>query len=242
MKHVALAMLLCAAGVAAQPRDFTWHGPVARGSFIEIRGINGDVRAEPSLSGEVEVEARVQGEKSVDVRLVRSETGGVTICSVFPGENVCRAIGETGPGTRVNYIVRVPEGVNFLGSTVNGEVKAESLNSDVQASTVNGEVRVSTTGTIRAKTVNGSITASLRKPFWSTPPELSTVNGGIRLVLPPSANASVQAETKNGKIVTDFFAKGRITDQQLIGRIGDGGRSLLVLRTVNGTIELKRSL
>ena len=24
---------------------FEWHGPVARGSFIEIRGINGNVRA-----------------------------------------------------------------------------------------------------------------------------------------------------------------------------------------------------
>jgi hypothetical protein len=242
MKTVALVLLSCAATLTAQQRDFTWHGPVARGSFIEIRGINGDVRAQPSLSGEVEVEADVQGEKSVDVRLVRSSDGSVTICSVFPGESVCRAIGESGPGTRVNYIVRVPEGVHFLGSTVNGEVEAKSLNSDVQASTVNGEVRVSTTGTLRARTVNGSITASLGKPFWSTPPELSTVNGGIRLVLPPSANASVQAETKNGKIVTDFSAHGRITDQQLVGRIGDGGRSPLVLRTVNGTIELKRSL
>ena len=113
---------------------------------------------------------------SVKVHLVRHENG-VTICTVFPGEKVCRAMGDTGPGARVNFVVRVPEGVNFFGSTVNGGVEADSLKSDVQAYTVNGQVRVSTTGTLQAKTVNGSITASLLKPFWSKAPELSTVNG-----------------------------------------------------------------
>jgi DUF4097 and DUF4098 domain-containing protein YvlB len=102
---------------------------------------------------------------------------------------------------------------------------------------------VSTTGTLQAKTVNGSITASLLKPFWSKSPELSTVNGGIKLVLPPTANAGVQAATKNGKILTDFTAKGKVTDQEVVGRIGGGaGGWPLILRTVNGTIELKRGL
>jgi hypothetical protein len=227
---------------------FNWHGPIARGSSVEIRGINGNVRAEASTSGEVEVNATVEGEpssasasSSVQVHLVRHENG-VTICSVFPGEKVCRPMGDPGPGTRVNFVVRVPEGVHFLGSTVNGGVEAESLKSDVQAYTVNGQVRVSTTGTVQAKTVNGSITASLSKPFWSKAPELSTVNGAIRLVLPPSSNAAVQAETKNGKIVTDFEAKGKVTDQEVVGRIGGGGGRPLILRTINGTIELKRGI
>ena len=181
---IALGSLLA----SAQDRDFEWHGPVARGSFIEIRGINGNVRAEPSTSGEVEVVAKVDGPRSrvsVQVQLMQQENG-VTVCSVFPGEKVCRAPGDNGPGARVDFVVRVPEGVDFLGSTVNGGVEAESLKSDVQAFTVNGQVRVSTTGTLQAKTVNGSIDAALLKPFWSKPPELSTVNGGIRLVLPPS--------------------------------------------------------
>lgn len=232
---------LLAFGVAD---DYHWRGPIARGSLIEIRGINGDVRAEPSTSGEVEVDAKVEGESSasrVQVHLMRHENG-VTICTVFPGDKVCRPLGDDGPGARVNFVVRVPEGVNFFGSTVNGGVEADSLKSDVQAYTINGQVRVSTTGTVQARTVNGSITASLLKPFWSKAPELSTVNGGIRLVLPPSANAAVQAATKNGKILTEFPAKGKVTDQEVIGRIGGGGGRPLILRSVNGTIELKRGL
>jgi hypothetical protein len=235
---IALGSLLA----SAQPQDFEWHGPVARGSFIEIRGINGNVRAEPSTSGEVEVVAKVDGQETasaVQVHLMHHENG-VTICSVFPGEKVCRALGDTGPGTRVDFIVRVPEGVDFLGSTVNGGVEAESLKSDVQAYTVNGQVSVSTTGTVQARTVNGSINAALLKPFWSKPPELSTVNGGIRLVLPSTAKASLQAATKNGKIVTDFNARGKVTDHEVNGRIGAAGGGRLVLNTVNGIIELKR--
>jgi len=240
---VVLALVVASIAASAQQTDFEWHGPIARGSFIEIRGINGNVRATTSTSGEVEVLAKVDGEEAatpVEVQLVHHDNG-VTICSVFPGEKACRPLGDSGPGARVNYTVRVPEGVNFLGSTVNGGVEAESLQSDVEAYTINGQVRVSTTGSVQAKTVNGSIDASLLKPFWSKPPEFSTVNGGIRLILPPSANAALQAATKNGKILTDFHAKGKVTDQEVIGRIGGGGRRL-VLRTVNGTIELKRGV
>lgn len=221
--------------------DFSWHGPVARGSFVEIRGINGDVRATPSISGEVEVVATIDGAETaspVEVRMMRHQNG-VTVCAVFPADKVCREQGVAGPGARVNFEVRVPEGVHFLGSTVNGGVEAESLKGDVQAYTVNGRVRVSTTGTVQAKTVNGSITAALLKPFWSKPPELKTVNGGIRLVLPPSANAALRAATKNGRILTDFEARGKVTDQEVVAQIGGGG-SALILNTVNGSIELKR--
>lgn len=239
----AVLSLLSIAVVYGQKRDFEWHGAIARGSFIEIRGINGNVRAEPSLSGEVEVVANLETREqatSVQVQMVRSGEG-VTVCSVFPGEKACRPAGQAGPGARVNFIVRVPEGVTFRGSTVNGGVEAESLKSNVQASTVNGPVRVSTTGAVRAKTVNGSIHASLLKPSWSESPELSTVNGAIRVVLPSTTKAAVHAATKNGRIITDFDAKGTVSDQEVIGRIGGGGKRL-VLNTVNGTIELRRGV
>ena len=41
--------------------------------------------------------------------------------------------------------------------------------------------------------------------------------------------------------MTEFAAKGKVTDQEVVGRIGGGG-SRLVLSTVNGTIELKRGV
>src|SRR2546422_4855498 len=53
----------------------------------------------------------------------------------------------------VDFTVRVPAGVRFLGKTVNGEVEAAVGSSDVEAITVNGSIRISTTGYAEAQTV-----------------------------------------------------------------------------------------
>src|SRR5688500_1264065 len=99
-----IVLAFTALAATAQQPDFEWHGPIARGSFIEIRGINGNVRAMPSTSGEVEVVADVESGVAVSgvkVQLMQHDNG-VTVCSVFPGEKVCRPLGDAGPGARVN--------------------------------------------------------------------------------------------------------------------------------------------
>ena len=222
----------------------------ARGHIVEIRGINGDIHAFPSTSGEVEVVARVVvegGEAApVKVQLVPGENG-LTVCATKPGQTECHAAdkaAQEGPGARVDFIVRVPEGVGLTGRTVNGAVQAESLRSDVEAYTVNGQVRVSTTGSVQARTVNGSITASLQNPFWRKAPKFSTVNGAITLTLPAASNTFVRAETRNGKVLTDFASlRGKISDQRVEGKIGAGSSTTpLTLHTINGTIQIKRIL
>ena len=105
MLVVPVLVALLSFNVIAAQEDYRWRGPIARGSLIEIRGINGNVRAEPSTSSEVEVQAKVEGDESassVQVHVVRHENG-VTICTVFPGETVCRAMGDTGPGAQSEF-------------------------------------------------------------------------------------------------------------------------------------------
>ena len=83
---VSLTMLVGAAQAAAQT-DFQWHSRLATGQTIEIKGINGDVRATASSSGEVEVTATRSARRSnpADVRIeVVPHAGGVTICAVYP--------------------------------------------------------------------------------------------------------------------------------------------------------------
>ena len=45
----AAALILAPALVRAQ--DFTWHGAIAQGQSIEIKGVNGDVRAQKTVIG-----------------------------------------------------------------------------------------------------------------------------------------------------------------------------------------------
>src|SRR5947207_8403780 len=76
--------------VSAQAQDFQWHGAIAQGKAIEIKGVNGDVRAEPSGSNEVEVLAvkRANRDSPDSVRIeVVPHAGGVTICAVYPSRD-----------------------------------------------------------------------------------------------------------------------------------------------------------
>jgi hypothetical protein len=244
MSSILVLAAAAALGVPQYP-DFEWQGAVARGAIVEIRGVTGDIHAVSSSSGVVEVAALILRdgvEEPVDVR-VNKTPAGVTVCAVRSDQSACPAV-ETAaaPGARVNYFVRIPRGVNLAASTVNGSIDVDSLHSNVAASTVNGGVNISTTGTAKARTVNGSIRASLLKPFWSQPPEFSTVNGGITLAIPTGSNALVKAETRNGKIVAGVSAfKGSATEQTLEGKIGRGGADPMTLRSINGTIELREN-
>lgn len=239
---------------AAEQRDFRWSGRVAAGRVVEIKGVNGSVRAEASSGGEVEVVAEKRGRRSNpdEVRIeVVEHPDGVTVCAVYPDAgrepNVC----APGSGGRMNvrnndvnveFTVRVPVGVRFTGRTVNGGVEARGMSADVVAQTVNGGINVATTGVVRAQTVNGSIDAALGKADWDDRLEFQTVNGDINLSFPTSLSAEVNAETVNGQITTDFplTVQGRFSRHSLKGTIGGGGRELR-LRTVNGNMEIRRA-
>src|SRR5881409_2609700 len=100
----AAAALALAPRTAAAQREFHWKGPVAPGKAIEIKGVNGDVRASAG-SGDVEVTAVKRARRSdpdeVKIEVVQHEDG-VTICAVYPSdgrrENTC----EAGDGGHMN--------------------------------------------------------------------------------------------------------------------------------------------
>jgi hypothetical protein len=234
-------------------QDFRWSGRIAVGNAIEVRGVNGDVRAMPASGAEVEVTAeKREGRRGDpdDVTVEVVEHGdGVTICAVYPsrsGENECRPGGGKmnvkDNDTKVDFTVRVPAGVRFRGHSVNGDVEARGLEGDVRAHTVNGSVQVSTSGFAEATTVNGSIRAEMGRVDWSGGLDFSTVNGSITVMLPGEVNAEVSASTVNGSIETDFplTVSGRFSSKKMRGVIGSGGRDLH-FQTVNGSIKLRRA-
>src|SRR5256712_5695197 len=233
----AAAALALAPRTAAAQREFHWKGPVAPGKAIEIKGVNGDVRASAG-SGDVEVTAVKRARKSdpdeVKIEVVQHEDG-VTICAVYPSggrrENTCEAGDDGHMNVRdndviVDFTVRVPAGVRFLGKTVNGEVEAAVGSSDVDATTVNGSIRISTTGYAEAQTVNGEIVASLGRATWSDALEFRTVNGGITPGLPAGPSTQGRATTVHGGIPTDFplMGTGRAGPPRPPGTNGGGGR------------------
>ena len=249
---VAAATAVITAPAAAQ--DFNWRGRVSAGQWFEVKGVIGSVRAVAGTGSEIVIEATKTAKRDdpdeVEIEVV-PHSGGVTVCAVYPqGRN--REPNDCQPGNKgrsnannndvtVNFVVRVPRGVNFAGRTVMGDVDINGLTGDVRAHSVNGSVRVSTTGLAQASTVNGSIDVSMGRADWDDILEFETVNGGIILELPGAVDMEVHASTVNGSISTDYplTVRGRFSNKRLTGTVGRGGREL-ALGTVNGDIELRR--
>jgi hypothetical protein len=241
---------------AADRRSWEWQGRMDRGDLLEIKGINGEIHASRASGNEVEVEAELHGRRddpnSVEMVVLEHENG-VTICAVYPTppgedrENRCEP-GRRGHmnvkknDVKVDFIVRVPDGVNFRGSTVNGDVEANDIRADVEANTVNGGIDIYAAGVAEATTVNGSITVSMGEADWSGTLDFTTVNGSVTLEMPEDLDCEVSVSTVNGNVQSDFpiTVEGRFSPRHLKGTIGAGGRKLVV-KTVNGSVQLRRS-
>src|SRR5512138_3480165 len=122
--------------VDIQSNHFSWKEKLAPEQVIEIRGVSGDIRAEGYSGDEVQVQADKSGRDAQDVRIVVvPHAQGVVICAVYPDrdgrENSC-APGGGRMNTRdtrakVDFRVKVPQNVRFVGATVNGGVEATGL-------------------------------------------------------------------------------------------------------------------
>ena len=107
-------LFLGSASSATAQENFIWHGTLAAGKTIEIKGVNGDIHGERSMTGAVEVVAVKSARRSntAEVRVdVVPHDGGVTLCAVYPGEGNRCGVGKDG---RMN----VPAGVNHIALTV----------------------------------------------------------------------------------------------------------------------------
>lgn len=250
-------MVMAALAVVAQPaaaQDFRWSGAIAAGKTLEVRGVNGEVRAVGAKGTTAQVTAVKKGRKSdpdeVKIEVVE-HAGGVTICAVYPSKKSDRP-NECKPGggrnntedndVSVAFEVQVPAGVRFEGVTVNGDISGVGLPADAELSTVNGDVDLEAGGVARATTVNGSIEVTMGSAKWTGQLEFTTVNGSIEVELPASISADFEASTVNGSVESDFpiTIQGKMSPRSLRGRIGEGGPKLK-MTTVNGSISLEKA-
>jgi len=258
-KRILAAVLMLAAAfpalATAQSGDFRWTGTLAAGKTIEVRGVNGDVDAEPATGNTVEIVAvkRAEDDDPDEVKIEVVESAeGVTVCAVYPTPRRARRENRCAGGdayqmnvndndVSVNFKIRVPRGVRLDAHTVNGSIDATGLTADAELNTVNGSINVTTSGIVEAQTVNGRIDARIGRSDWTGTLEFHTVNGGITITAPADLSTDLDASAVNGGIESDFpvTVSGRMDRQNLRGRIGSGGRQL-ELETVNGGIKIRK--
>jgi len=177
------AAIVAGAGVMAAAQDFTWEGRVAPGQAVEIKGINGDVKA-PAAGDRVEVvavkKARRSDPASVQIKVVE-HAGGVTICAVY-SSTAGRAEAETVNGSITATVGRADGTEPLTFKTVNGSIALDlpsGANAEVRAATVNGDIQTDfpLQGQVRVsrRRLVGTIGVGGRELA------LETVNGSIRI-------------------------------------------------------------
>ena len=144
----------------------------------------------------------------------------------------------------VEYRLTVPRNavLNEI-EAVNGSVSITGASNMTKASAVNGEVRATNLrGTANLSTVNGTVIADFDQLKTGGRISLNTVNGTVDLMIPSDANATIKADTVNGKISNDFglpVRKGEYVGSDLYGKVGSGDVHIR-LNSVNGALSVKR--
>ena len=131
--------------------------------------------------------------------------------------------------------------------TGDGAITASELEGSVTVSTGDGGVLLSgRLEELSARTGDGAIDinvlpGSTMRDDWN----VSTGDGGVKILLPPDFNADIEATTGDGGISSSGVAVVRSTPRdrerrrrELRGRIGDGGE-LLTIRTGDGPVDVR---
>jgi hypothetical protein len=139
----------------------------------------------------------------------------------------------------VNYKVGIPPGLIVLLKTEFGHIRVENLHGQLTTTTTNGGLTLKdVSGQLDAGTVNGGVAATLTAITGDV--KLAAVNGGVRLGIPMTADAEIEATAVNGAVSLDE-GLGVVTTQKerqrVVGRLNKGGPKITA-QVVNGSVRV----
>lgn len=217
---------------------------IAKGGSLDIVNANGAIVVNAASGPQVEVKATRQARAASDeeAQALLKETAITE--EVSPDRVSIRSANGNGVlrGRRsltVEYQVRVPAGMQVSVKTENGGIGLHDVDGNVTASTTNGGIRgTNLAGSVSAHIVNGGIVMEIARV--GGPVQLDTVNGGIRLDVPGTINADLDAHAVNGGVSTEDGLAITVSERsrtRVAGKMNAGGTAIS-LSTVNGGVRI----
>lgn len=270
-------MMLALAAATMQQQDFAWQGDLSAGQQVAVGNIVGDIRIEPTSGRRAEVTATKRAGRRGDPRDVeiRAEetSSGVRVCVRYPSDSWQRGDGwrcgdrqggsnrEYQNDTRVDFVIRLPQGVHLDATTISGNVEARNLSADAKVTTISGFVRVDGFAgeELQARTVSGDVglrnirgrrvgaeTVSGSVSYEGTLDrqgnyDFKTLSGRVEVLLPEGTGAELRASTFSGRIRFPEVALSNVNmrrNNRASARIGNGGASLWV-ESFSGDVEVR---
>jgi len=209
------------------------------GALAVDGGPNGGITVAGSDRSDILVRARVMA-WAADEQAARDLARRVEILT----DGTVRAEGPASDRREswaVSYEVLTPRSTDLGLETSNGGMAITDVQGDIEFTTVNGGVRLDGLGgNVRGRTTNGGLNIRLTGDTWQGEGmDIQVTNGGVRMQVPESYSAQLEAGTVNGGVSIDF----PVTAQRRIGRdvsttLGEGGPPLRI-KTVNGGVRVE---
>jgi Putative adhesin len=260
----AFAVVLICASLAAQSQVIqpakaestteTRVLPLASGSSLRVKNVNGFIRVEAWDREEVQFMGEFKPSSKDEQVKVVVETGQGTL--EIRGEYPKHTGWGSYSGPQCKMTLKVPRRVAPSLETVNGDISLSGTQGKATLNTVNGGIRAAQLAeSLKAETVNGSITLEQSKGSL----DLQTVNGAIKGSGLDGQGQGIKAQTVNGSIQLQLGGlKGRFRATTVNGGISfnakgaeqvdvkkhrvtavfPGSDQAIEIETVNGAITL----
>ena len=214
--------------------------PLAPGSNVTVKGINGPVTVETTEgeTAQVDITITAADAEALAARplVVENTANSLTIRTLEKerGEGRDRWVKHT-------VRLRLPRSVSLAVSGVNGSVTSGEITGTVSLSGINGAVRVDGAGSATGISgVNGRVVVGLTR-LGENGLRISGINGGVELAFSGQVDAQIDVRGVNGGVNSEFPMSviGEIKRGELKGTIGAGGPKIDV-SGVNGGVQIKR--
>jgi hypothetical protein len=239
-------------GWCSEQHSWRGDGMVSHSEVREERIPAGaETLVDPAQNGSIHVHGWANADIQVKACVQASGTDAAAAAALAKQVTITDGAGRVaakGPVTAdhswwsVSYEIWAPSSSNLELKTNNGSISVEGMTAKISAHTLNGSVKLTNVGgDVESETTNGSLDLDLANGGWQGKGlTLNTVNGSIRLNLPPNVSADVEASTVNGRIRTEFAADVNGEDKHSAKFTLGAGGAKIEARTVNGSVQISK--
>jgi len=146
------------------------------------------------------------------------------------------------PGKLASLLVRVPDGVDFVVQSLQGDVNVTDITGNARLFTGRGNVTAMLPGFLQAATGDGNLSLTMGALRWPGTLHFSTPRGDVELWVNPKAAFHVRLHTDNGTLFTDFGLVGTSSGsaETIDAQVNGGSAQAIDVESGAGAIRLLR--
>lgn len=226
-------------GVATEVATDDWKRSytLPPGGRLEVTAINGpiDVTGTDGAQAEVRIERQAKGmtreaaQQALALTSIHEDAGPERVSiELRAGDGRMRRSAVT-----IRTSVRVPRGLATVVKVQNGAIRLESVDAGITAAATNGAITGhGISGALVASVINGRMSVDLSSVTGDV--QLTAMNGGLGLGIPPDLKADIDASALNGGVTIDPQLKLSSAPSDVEGRGSAGPFSSRISGRLNG--------